>query len=88
VSGGTPDTSKHVIAVTHSGTSTTIYVEGAAVATGAQDVGNLTLDRVEIGANAGTVYANMRVTRAVFFGAALSPDEVTSASGALAARYL
>lgn len=92
VTGGTPDTSKHIFELIHTGTTTTVKVDGiAAINAAAQDVGAITFDRMAIGSTYANSspgdWANMRLARLLGFTGALGTTDADYVRAQLTALY-
>jgi hypothetical protein len=84
----TPDTAPHVLAIRHSGTSVRLRVDATEVINGAHNVGQITVDRVELSATYNTNNGYMRLVRAIFFSTELSDSDMDAAVAGLTALYL
>lgn len=85
---GQPNTSKHIASAAIAATTAHLDIDGVNVASGSFDVDLCTLDRVEIGARAGSNYANMRLVRLLFYSTQLSTDDLAAAYTGLRSIYL
>lgn len=89
--GGTPDTSKHIVDVIHSGTNLSVNVDGSNIISAAQNVGSMTVDRMVIGASYGNSlpanFGNYRLARLLGFTGALGSTDVDYVRSVLASAY-
>lgn len=87
-SAAAPDTSRHVLVLRHSGTAARLRVDGTEVINASQNVGLMTVDRVELGSTYGSNLGNIRVVRVILCSAELSNAETDVAVAGLTDIYL
>lgn len=92
IPGGTPDTNQHVFEINQSGTNLAISVDGTNVISAAQNVGNLTIDRMTLGATfANSVPANwahFRFARLLAFTGSLNSTDADYVRSVLTSMYM
>jgi hypothetical protein len=92
VTGGTPDTGKHIFEFNHSGTTLAAFLDGTNIISAAQNVGSLTIDRMVLGATyANSVpanWANFRLARLLAFTGSLNSTDADYVRSVLTSMYM
>lgn len=93
VTGGTPNTSKHVLEMIFSGTALTFKVDGTTILNAvSQDVGDVTFDSLVLGATYTNGlpqnWGNVRIARLLGFTGALNSTDAADVRASLTAMYL